>query len=292
VEVTSLKPVTQRVPELLQQKTQDTLIKNDPRLGLATGTPDTMIACTITDLRYSTGVEARTRQEYQKVGEMTTTDPNTGVATTMDQYGFVNVPYSALAFNARLSVKCEVRDVATGIILYADSFDPVYSDARDVVTGPRTDDLNDVYVKLADDAAGLILAQLSPRVYTEVVELPSGKLKEVSKLFEANKWNEALKLLATTPQFKNQKDDAYRLYSIGIAHEALAYAAPNDAERRGHFEQALDNYNRATELKPLEDAFWGRKTGRNFCFGRRPGSLIRSKRSTQRRKPARFLQRP
>jgi hypothetical protein len=266
VDVASLKPVTQRVPELLQQKIQDSLIKNEPRLALATGSPDTLITCTITDLRYSTGVEARTRQVYQKIGETTMTDPNTGVATTMDQFGMVDVPYSALAFNARMSVKCDVRDVATGIVLYVDSFDPVYSDARDVVTGPRTDDLNDVYVKLAADAAGLILAQLSSRVYTEVVDLPSGRLKEASKLAEANMWNEALTLLVATPPFKNQSDDAYRLYSIGLAHEALAYAAPNAAERRRHLEQALDNYRRATELKPQEDAFWGPKNRAELLF--------------------------
>jgi len=266
VDVTSLKPVTQRVPELLQQKIQDSLIKNEPRLVLATGSPDTLITCTITDLRYSTGVEARTRQVYQKIGERTMTDPNTGVATTMDEFGMVDVPYSALAFNARMSVKCEVRDVATGIVLYTDSFDPVYSDARDVVAGPRTDDLNDVYVKLADDAAGLILAQLSLRVYTEVVDLPSGRLKEASKLSEANMWSEALNLLAATPPFRNQKDDAYRHYSIGLAHEALAYAAPNAAERRRHLEQAVDNYRRATELKPREDAFWGPKNRAELLF--------------------------
>ena len=259
VEVTSLKPVTQRVPELIQQKIQDTLIKNDPRLGITTGSPDTLIQCTIADLGYSSGVEARTRQEYQKTGEMTVTDPTTGATSTMDQYGYVDVPYRALVFNARLSVKCEVKDVATGVVLYSDRFDPVYSDPRDVVAGARSDDLNEVYLRLAGEAADLILAQLSPRIYAEIVELPSRKLKEASKLLEANSWNEALRLLTATPPFKDQKDEAYRLYSIGIAQEALAYSAPSGAERKRILEQAVNNYRIATELKPREDAFWAPK---------------------------------
>ena len=285
VEVTSLKPVTQRVPEFMQQRIQDTLIKNDPRLRLATGPPDTLIACTIIDLSYSTGVEARTRQEYQKIGEMTTTDPNTGVATTMDQYGYVDVPYRALVFAARLSVNCEVKDVASGIVLYADRFDQVYSDPRDVVAGSRSDDLNNVYLRLAGDVAGLVLAQLSPRVYSEVVELPSGKLREASKLLEDNRWNEALDKLTATPSFKDQKDEAYRLYSIGIAHEALANAAPNATERRRHLEQAVDNYHRATELKPREDAFWAPKIRAEFLLWQATGLAAQVDAFNEAKKP-------
>jgi hypothetical protein len=88
----------------------------------------------------------------------------------------------------------------------------------------------------------------------------------VSRLSEANRWNEALNLLAATSPFKDQKDDAYRLYSIGLAHEALAYSAPNAAERKGHLAHALDNYRRATELKPREDAFWGPKNRAELLF--------------------------
>src|SRR6185436_5765228 len=79
---------------------------------------------------------------------------------------------------------------------------------------------------------------------------------ESSKLLESNSWNEALSLLTATPSFKDEKEEAYRLYSIGIAHEGLAYSASNPAETRQHLKQALENYTRATELKPREEAFW------------------------------------
>jgi hypothetical protein len=91
-EVTSTKPVTHQVPELIQQGIEQTLLRNDPRLRVASGTPDTAIVCTITDLSVSPGVESRVRQEYRKTGETTVTDPQPA-SRTEDQYSYVDVPY-------------------------------------------------------------------------------------------------------------------------------------------------------------------------------------------------------
>ena len=260
--VTSLKAVTPRVPELIQNAIQGTLLRNDPRLTSASTSPDTLISCTITELGVSPGVEARTKLEYQKTGERTIYDSETGATHTEDEFGYVNVPYRALVFAGRMSVMCEVKDVPNGLVLYSDTFDAVYTDAREIGFGssnPSVDDLNDIYLKLADNAAGLILAVLSPRVYSEIVALPSGLPKETSKLLEAGLWTEALARLTNMPQFKDSKDDAYRLYSIGIAHEALAYNTQEPAEMKRQLELAVDHYRQATQLKPRENMFWGPK---------------------------------
>lgn len=268
-QVFSTKPVTPRVPELQQQSIEQTLLRNDPRLKLAPTAADTSIDFTITDLAVSPGVETRTRQEYRKTGEMTVTDPETGVSRTEDQYSYVDVPYRALVIEGRMSVKCEVTDVATGILLYSDRFDALYSDAREVGAGPGTpsvDDLNFVYRKLTDNIADRILAQLCPRVYSEIVALPSGKLKEASKLMESGLWSEALTLLSSMSAFKDPKDDAYRFYSIGVAHEALAYKALDPFEKKLQLERAVDNYRRAAELKPNENMFWAPKYRAEFVL--------------------------
>ena len=259
IQVTSLKPITPRVPELLQQTIEQTLLRNDPRLSVSQSAPDTSIVCTILDLGVSPGVETRVRQEYRKTGEKTVTDSTTGATRTEDQYSYVGVPYRALVFEGRMGVKCEVTDLATGILLYSDKFDAIYTDAREVgfgSGGQSVDDLNYAYLKLADNAAGLILAQLSPRSFSEVVELPSGRLKDAGKLLESGLWSEALAFLSSVPSFKDQKDDAYRIYGIGIAHEALAYKALDQVEKKRQLELAVENYQKATELKPTEDMFW------------------------------------
>jgi hypothetical protein len=259
IQALSTKPVTPRVTDLLKQNIEQTLLKRDPRLRTATTAPDTSIVCTILDLSLSPGVETRTKQEYQRTGYSTVTDPVTGMSRTEDQYSYVTVPYRALVLEGRMSVTCDVTDVATGILLHSDRFDVVYTDARDAGLGPgalSVDDQNSIYLKLADNAAGLILAQLCPRVYSEVVVLPSGKLKGASTLMESGRWAEARILLTTMPPFKTPRDDAYRLYSIGLTDEALAYKTLDPSEKKLHLERAVDNYRRAAELKPTEDIFW------------------------------------
>lgn len=260
-EVFSTKPITPRVPESLLQSIEQTLLRQDPRLRLAQTSGDTWITCTIVDFGVSPGVENRTRQEYTKIGETTATDPATGMSRTEDQYGYVDVPYRALVFEGRMSVKCEVLDVASGMLFYADRFEAVYSDAREVGAGsaPSVDDLNNIYLRLADNAAGLILVQLCPQVYSEIVALSSGKLKDVSQMMESSRWSEALISLSGMPAFKDPKDDAYRFYSIGVANEALAYKILDPVERKRQLERAVDSYRQATEMKPTENMFWAPK---------------------------------
>jgi len=249
------------VPEFLQQTIEQTLLRYDHRLRLASAA-DTSIVIAITDVSATPGVETRIRQEYQQLGLTTVTDPATGTIRYDPQYVYVDVPYRALVLEGRMSLKCDITDVATGILLYSDRFDAVYTDAREVGFGPgaySVDDLNRIYLKLADTAAGLILAQLCPRVSSEIVVLASGKLSEASNLFELGHWSDAIALLSSLPAFKNSKDDAYRLYSIGVAHEALAYKTLVPLEKKRQLEQAVRNYQRAAELKPDENMFWGPK---------------------------------
>jgi tetratricopeptide (TPR) repeat protein len=217
------------------------------------------------------------------------TDPETGgVLRVEPQYTYVDVPYRALVLKGKMSVKCEVTDVATGILLYSDRFDALYTNAREVGSGPSAvsvDDLNSAYLKLADNAMGLILVQLCPRVYSEIVALPSGKLKEASKLLEAGHWSEALTLLSSMPAFKDSKDDAYRFYSIGVAREALAYKALDHFEKKGQLERAVDNYRLATELKPNEDMFWPPKNRAEFVLWQTSGLVAQVEVFQEAKKP-------
>jgi hypothetical protein len=257
IQVISSKPITPQVPEFLQQTLERTLLRNDPRLRAATTAPDTSILCTIIEFSLSPGVETRTKQEYQSTGFTTVTDPVTGVSRTEDQFSYVDVPYRALVLEGRMSVRCDVTDGASRILLHSDRFDVLYTDAREVGAGAQSvDDQNSIYLKLADKAAGLILAQLSPRVYSDVVALVSGRLKDAGTLMHSGLWSEARTLLTTMPAFKDPKDDAYRLYGIGLADEALAYKSLDYSEKKRNLELAVGNYRRATELKPTEDIFW------------------------------------
>ena len=276
VEVNSVKQVTPRVLEFLQQTIEQTLLRNEPRLRVAQTAPDTLIVCTITDLTVSSGVETRIRQEYQKTGEKVYADPTTGITTrTEDLYSWVDVAFRAMAFDGRLTVKCDVTDSATGILLYSDRFDAAYTDARDIgmLQAHSVDDLNAIYLKLADKAASLILEKLSPRVSSGIVAVPEGRLKEAGKLMERGLWSEALALLSSMPVHRNPKEDAYRFYGIGLAHEALAYKAADQRETKRELQQAVENYQRAVEIKPTEDAFWKPRNRAEFVLWQTNGLL-------------------
>lgn len=261
VEVYSTNPITPRVPEFLQEMIENMIVKNDPRLRIGSAA-DTSITLIITSITSSPGVETRTRSEYERIGATTVTDPETGISHTEDQFGYVEVPYQVPVLYRQMSVKCEVTDIATGILLYSNSFDSIYSDEHVAVvslSARSIELLNNAYFALSQIAAGQILAQFSPRGHSEIVVLSSGKLKDASKLLASGLWSEALTLLSSMAAFKEPKDDAYRFYSIGVALEALAYKVQDTFERKQQLERAVESYRRAVELKPRENMFWAPK---------------------------------
>jgi hypothetical protein len=281
------------VPERLQEGIEQVLLMNDPRLNVAQTAADTSIACTITDLAVTSRLEIRTRPEYRRTGQIIVTDSETGYSRTEDQFEYVDVSYRVLVFEGRMSVKWEVTDVATGILLYSDRVDAgyTYEAGPDLGVGPivgpslSSVDLNIAYLKLADKAASLILAQLSPTVHSEIVTLSSGKLKEASKLLESGLWSEALTLLSSMPAFKDPKDDAYRFHSIGVAQEALAYETQDPFEKKRLLERAVDNYRRAAELKPNEDMFWAPKNRAEFVLWQTSGLVAQVEVFEEAKKP-------
>jgi hypothetical protein len=259
IQVISAKPVGQAVSSRIRRLLEESLTRNDPRLTIDNTNPDTLIVCTIADVGIWTGIEGRTRSEYRKIGERTVHDSTTGMSRTEDEHGFVDVPYRALVIEGRMSVEYEIRDVKTGLLLHNGRFDPVYTEViRDVTIGSSTsaDNLNRIYLELGNNAVGHILNQVSPRAYSDIVLLPKGKLKEVDKMLGSGSWSDSLIVLNSMPPFKNSNDEAHRLYAIGIANEALAYRKDDPGETTKHLERAVEQYRRATVLKPGEDSFW------------------------------------
>ena len=55
--------------------------------------------------------------------------------------------------------------------------------------------------------------------------------------------------------FPKLSEDAYRLYNIGVAYEALAYQADDEATAMKYLEEAAINYGKAIDAKPAEKYF-------------------------------------
>jgi tetratricopeptide (TPR) repeat protein len=82
-----------------------------------------------------------------------------------------------------------------------------------------------------------------------------GPLEEGDKDAETGLWERALETFETAPAFPNPDEDAYRLYNIGVAYEALAYEADDEKAAMKYLDQAAINYGKAIDAKPTEKYF-------------------------------------
>lgn len=82
-----------------------------------------------------------------------------------------------------------------------------------------------------------------------------GPLEEGDKDAMTGLWERALETYETAPAFPKPAEDAYRLYDIGVAYEALAYQAEDQKATMKYLDQAAINYGKAIDAKPDEKYF-------------------------------------
>ncbi|MFZ0338191.1 MAG: hypothetical protein WAL45_09180, partial [Terracidiphilus sp.] len=80
----------------------------------------------------------------------------------------------------------------------------------------------------------------------------SGPLDEGDKAAETGLWQRALETFETATPFPKPEEDAYRLYNVGVAYEALAYAATDEKMTMKYLDQAAINYGKAIDARPSE----------------------------------------
>ncbi len=68
-------------------------------------------------------------------------------------------------------------------------------------------------------------------------------------------WPRYLEALQVLPPNSDPKVDAYRLYDIGVANEAMAYLAEDNKSAIKDLEEASKNYGEAFDAKPQEKGF-------------------------------------
>ncbi len=131
-----------------------------------------------------------------------------------------------------------------------------------ITGGASSEDLNpptepELRAKLLSQAVRQIAQHLVNTNETVEVYLAKGKkqLDAGNKQAEAGLWQRALETYETTPQLTKPTDDAYRLYDIGVAYEALAYSAEDEKSAMKFLDEAAINYGKATDAKPAEKYF-------------------------------------
>jgi hypothetical protein len=252
------------VSQVLTDILESTLLKNDKNLTPDKTAPAITITCTIT--HYETPPPRPfIRQESSYQGGKVV-----DVNVSYNHYsGAVDVAYRAAQRNG------SILDSDNLSAKYAQDFQQGTNQAASK-PGSITDDvqfwkrkkpakedeqqsLPPTTAELRQDLLQRIAFQVAARLVNtdEPVEiyLAKGKLDDANKLAEAGLWTRDLETLETMTPFPNPQDEAYRVYNIGVANEALAYQTDDHAAAKKFLEEAAINYGKAIDDKPSEKYF-------------------------------------
>ncbi len=109
---------------------------------------------------------------------------------------------------------------------------------------------------LADGAARYVASFLVSTVEDLEVPLASGgSLGEPNKLALAGLWSRDLEALEGLGSFPTPKADAFRVYNMGVANEALGYATQDLSAAMKYLSAASNDYGKAMDANPGEKQF-------------------------------------
>jgi hypothetical protein len=114
--------------------------------------------------------------------------------------------------------------------------------------------IDSVRQKLIERVAAQIAERLVNTEQRVEVLLARGDLDDANRFAEAGLWAKMLESLETMHPLEPEQD-AYRIYNIGVAYEAMAYHAEDPKTARKFFDQAAINYGRAVDGRPSEKYF-------------------------------------
>ncbi len=252
--------VAQSLSDILETE----ILKNDKRLRSEKTSPDLLISGTITHFEIpppKTSVRSETvfqngravqvpKQYYRLVGELEIAyqakDPKSG--HVLDSQNL------AAKFNREFEGGTnQATDKSIGS-KFSDPFKRLAGKKVEEETPPPTQ--MELRLKLIHDVVAQITARLVSTDEAVDVLLARGKqLDSADKIAESGLWSRALESFETMTPFPSPHDDAYRLYNIGVANEALAYQTEDRDAAKKFLEEAAINYGKAIDARPDEKYF-------------------------------------
>jgi hypothetical protein len=225
------------------------LAENDPRLRAAAGIPELRITASVTDWTRSRRRSTRDVPEIREIG--TQTIANGEVPLEQPRYDYGRNKPNVIDEGAA-SVRVEVRRGTE--VIASETTRVTYLSDRLVDEGVLAEtEVEDLMIdRVARRAAGVVTPGREP------VTVKLARSDEIEKLngFALNQqWRPWLSALQAMRPHGDAKRDAYRLYNLGVAHEALAYAAPSDDQTQRLLEEAAELVQRAIAARPDEKYF-------------------------------------
>lgn len=254
-------PLTSLIETMLQQ--------SDNRVVVDDSKPQTLIFCTITGY-----IPPR----IQNLTRTVTTSNNKKIFSTQSQQqqqpykkvtGELSISYRATDLRTHKTLDAAVLETKINTDYEANgsktsSFGESLSnlrkmpgsimkkhEAEEAIPG-NTEEVNvQMMNRIASDLAKRVVTTDEP----VTVLLAKGKLDHAGKLGESGLWPRMLEELESMQPFAKPTDEAYRLYDLGVAYEAMGYGAPNNKQALKLFEQAAIDYGKAIDDNPEEKYF-------------------------------------
>jgi tetratricopeptide (TPR) repeat protein len=259
------------LPYDFQALLETELLKDDPNLR-DDDNPSTQIICQITEYSHPDPVYTNKLGSGQALGAANS--PLSTLSKTASKIG------ATQRITGKLDVSFQAKD-ATGRVLISDNIDSTYDREFDsagnstahgvfgqvggtfshVKGGAKSEDGPPTPAELRSRLIIDAVQQVAEHVVDtdENVDVllarKDGPLEEGDKDALTGLWERALETYETAPPFPKPEDDAYRLYDIGVAYEALAYQAEDQKAAMKYLDQAAINYGKAIDAKPDEKYF-------------------------------------
>jgi tetratricopeptide (TPR) repeat protein len=227
----------------MQERLVQTLAGYDLRFNQVTARPDIIISCVIPELNAFSTYETHYTLEQQ--GDLgADTDVKNPLGSTLQ-------PYTLTVLEGHLTVVYSARETLTGKTLDSDTLKLDFRQGYER-NAPK---INELYDLLIDHLAHMVASRFVPDFHSVEVPLARGRLKHASELLQKGYWNSAIDELNGLLSLTKADEEAFRLYTLGIAYEGLAYETPYLNPTREYLEKALKYYEEAKRHHPAEAAF-------------------------------------
>lgn len=245
----------------LQSMLEAELTKDDPRLRIDEHLPSAIISCRITDFSHpqptvtarpslAVGKNAPKTQNYMRVtGSLSIAFQTRSAGGAQLSADNVTSKYDREFDSAGNTASEGVKGTVT-------------STWKRITGGAGSEDLNpptdaELRTRLINDAVQKIAAHIVNTRETVEVYLAKqrGALDDGDKLAVGGLWERALETFENATPNPRPTEDAYRLYNVGVAYEALAYKAEDPKAAMKYLSQAAIDYGKAIDSRPAEKYF-------------------------------------
>lgn len=235
----------------LRELAERTMLANEKRLVRDIVSPEIVVELQLTSFRTDDTVKQKTGYETRQV-VVPSVDVK-GRQTTKLIHKSVPVAVEYIEVSGSIETKFRVIDATTKREIFAATESADYFESNKLSDAAPT--RTEVEKMLIARVASQIAAKLAGTIEPVSVLVPRGSFERAIPLAERGDWAAYEEDVAAIPPKKRPADEAFRQYALGVASEALAYRAKDEAESVDRLRRAADFYRKAVALNPREELF-------------------------------------